>query len=33
MNETKSAAQVVFDMIDEFIEAVRGLEHHSRSDR
>jgi NAD(P)H-dependent flavin oxidoreductase YrpB (nitropropane dioxygenase family) len=27
MNETKSAAQVVFDMIDEFIEAVRGLEH------
>ena len=27
MNETKSAAQVVFAMIDEFIEAVRGLEH------
>jgi len=26
MNETKSR-QVVFDMIDEFIEAVRGLEH------
>ena len=27
MNETKSAAQVVYDMIDEFIEAVQKLGH------
>jgi NAD(P)H-dependent flavin oxidoreductase YrpB (nitropropane dioxygenase family) len=26
MNETKTSAQVIFDMIDEFIEAVQGLE-------
>ena len=27
MNETKTSAQVVFDMIDEFIEAVQSLAH------
>ena len=26
MNEVKPAAQVVYDMIDEFIESVQGLE-------
>jgi hypothetical protein len=31
MNTTKTAAQVVFDMVDEFVEAVQGLAEQLKS--